>query len=581
MSGPESGQGDGNQPIPGDETYDVIVVGAGGAGMSAAITAAAHGLSTTIVEKSAYWGGSTSRSGGGVWIPDNRILKRDGVKDDREAARTYVRSIVGDVVSPDRIDAYIDRGPEALEFLIEHSPLDLEWVKNYSDYYPEAPGGRVGGRSCEPRPFDSRKLGDDFKTLHPPYTKSPLNVVVMQSDYRWLSTGLRHWKGPLRFMKVGMRFAWAKLTGKKLIAMGAALMSELLLGVRQAGIPLQLNTGLVDLVTENNRVVGIEVESGGTRRTLYARHGVVLACGGFEHNAEMRHKYQRQPIGSQWTTGAESNTGDGINAGLKIGAGVSFMEDAWWGPTIPLPRGPWFALSERALPGSIMINDRGQRFMNESLPYVEAVHQMYGGKFGQGEGPGENLPCWLVFDQTYRNRYMFASVSGRQPLPGSWFKSGVIAKADSLEALAEKIGVPADGLTQTTERFNEFAAKGVDEDYGRGVSKYDHYYGDITNKPNPSLGPLKKGPFYAVKMVPGDLGTKGGINTDASGRALRADGSAIDGLYAAGNTSAPVMGHTYAGPGATIGPAMVFGYLAALDIAAQAQQDRVKEEKAG
>ncbi|HEY9314022.1 3-oxosteroid 1-dehydrogenase [Williamsia sp.] len=580
MSGPDSGQG-GSEPTLGDETYDVIVVGAGGAGMSAAITAAAHGLETVILEKSQYWGGSTSRSGGGVWIPNNRILERDGVKDDRESARTYVRSIVGDVVSPERIDAYIDRGPEALDFLMEHSPLELEWVKNYSDYYPEAPGGRVGGRSCEPKPFDSRKLGADFKTMQPPYTKSPLNVVVMQSDYRWLSTGLRHWKGPLRAIKVGMRFIVAKLTGKKLIAMGAALMSELLLGVRQAGIPLQLGTGLVDLATENGRVVGVEVESDGIKRTLRARHGVVLACGGFEHNDEMRHKYQREPIGSQWTTGAESNTGDGINAGLKIGAGVSFMDDAWWGPTIPLPRGPWFALSERALPGSFMVNDRGRRFMNESLPYVEAVHQMYGGDFGQGDGPGENLPCWLVFDQTYRNRYMFASVSGRQPLPGNWFKSGVITKADSIEALAEKIGVPADGLTETTKRFNEFATKGTDEDFGRGVSQYDHYYGDITNKPNPSLGPLTKGPFYAVKMVPGDLGTKGGINTDAAGRALREDGSVIEGLYAAGNTSAPVMGHTYAGPGATIGPAMVFGYLAALDIAAQAQQDRVREEKAG
>jgi 3-oxosteroid 1-dehydrogenase len=570
----------GSEKTPVDETFDVIVVGAGGAGMSAAITAAAHGLETVIVEKSAYWGGSTSRSGGGVWIPDNEVLRRDGVKDDPEAARTYVRAIVGDVVAPERIDAYIDRGPEALDFLADHAPIELEWVKNYSDYYPEAPGGRVGGRSCEPKPFDSRKLGEDIKTLHPPYTKSPLNVIVMQSDYRWLSTGLRHWRGPLRAIKVATRFALAKLTGKRLIAMGAALTGELLLGVRAAGIPLRLNTPLVDLVTENGRVVGIVVESDGVTKTLRARHGVVLACGGFEHNDEMRHKYQREPIGSQWTTGAESNTGDGINAGLKIGAGVSFMEDAWWGPTIPLPRGPWFALSERALPGSFMVNARGRRFMNESLPYVEAVHRMYGGEFGQGEGPGENLPCWLVFDQTYRNRYMFASVSGRQPLPGKWFKSGVLTKADSLAELAEKIGVPADSLTQTAERFNEFAVKGKDEDFGRGVSQYDHYYGDLTNKPNPSLGPLTKAPFYAAKMVPGDLGTKGGINTDAAGRALRPDGSIIEGLYAAGNTSAPVMGHTYAGPGATIGPAMVFGYLAALDIASHAQRSRAAGEKA-
>ncbi|KQS00438.1 3-ketosteroid-delta-1-dehydrogenase [Williamsia sp. Leaf354] len=548
--------------------YDVVVVGAGGAGMSAAITAASQGLKTVIIEKSAYWGGSTSRSGGGVWIPNNSILERDGVKDDPEAARTYVRSIVGDVVAPERIDAYIDNGPKVLDFLSEHAPLDLEWVKNYSDYYPEAPGGRVGGRSCEPRPFNAKKLGADFANLHPQYTKAPLGVVVKQSDYRWLSTGLRHWRGPLKIMQVGLRMIWGRVTRKHLIGMGAALMSELLLGVRKLGVPLLLNTGLTDLVTENGRVVGVTVDADGTPTTIRARKGVILACGGFEHNEEMRKKYQREPIGTEWTTGAPSNTGDGINAGIKIGAAVSFMEDSWWGPTIMLPRGPWFALAERSLPCSFMVNTRGKRFMNESLPYVEAVHQMFGGEYGQGEGPGENIPAWLVFDQTYRDRYMFASVSGRQPLPGKWFTTGAVLKAGTLESLAEKMDVPADALVATAERFNGFARNGSDEDFGRGVSKYDHYYGDITNKPNPSLGELTKAPYYAVKMFPGDLGTKGGINTDVAGRALREDGSIIEGLYAAGNTSSPVMGHTYAGPGATIGPAMVFGYLAAMDIAA-------------
>ncbi|MGV9709087.1 3-oxosteroid 1-dehydrogenase [Gordonia sp. NPDC003424] len=553
------------------ETYDVIVVGAGAAGLSAAITAAANGLKTVLIEKSPYWGGSTSRSGGGVWIPNNSVLKRDGVDDTTEKAREYVHAIIGEHASAERIDAYIDRGPEALDSLMKHAPLDLEWVKNYSDYYPEAPGGRLGGRSVEPRPFDARALGDDLKTLHPQYTKAPLNMVVLQSDYRWLNTGLRHWRGPVRMGKVGARFFWARSRGKKLIAMGAALAAELLLGVRRLGVPLRLNTGLTDLLTEDGRVVGVIADAEGTPIEIRARHGVILACGGFEHNTEMRRKYQREPISSEWTTGAPSNTGDGINAGLKIGAAVSLMDDAWWGPTIPLPRGPWFGLSERAVPGTFMVNERGERFMNESLPYVEAVHQMYGGDFGQGSGPGENVPAWLVFDQTCRNRYLFAGVNARQPLPKKWFESGVVVKAGSIRELADKMGVPADALSNTTERFNGFARSGIDADFHRGESGYDHYYGDITNKPSPSLGALTKAPFYAVKMVPGDLGTKGGIDTDAAGRALRADGSVIDGLYAAGNTSAPVMGHTYAGPGATIGPAMVFGYLAALDAADKAR----------
>ncbi|MCM3894694.1 3-oxosteroid 1-dehydrogenase [Gordonia sputi] len=563
------------------ETYDVIVVGAGAAGLSAAITAAAQGLTTVIIEKSPYWGGSTSRSGGGVWIPNNSVLKRDGVDDTPERAREYVKAIIGEHAREDRIDAYIDRGPEALDFLMKHAPLDLEWVKNYSDYYPEAPGGRLGGRSVEPRPFDARALGDDLDTLHPQYTKAPLNMVVLQSDYRWLNTGIRHWRGPARMAKVGGRFFWARSRGKKLIAMGAALAAELLLGVRQAGVPLRLNTGLVDLLTDDGRVVGVRAESGGQQFDIRAEKGVILACGGFERNVEMRRKYQREPIGSDWTTGAPSNTGDGINAGIKIGAAVSLMDDAWWGPTIPLPRGPWFALSERSVPGTFIVNMRGERFMNESLPYVEAVHQMYGGEFGQGDGPGENVPAWLIFDQTCRNRYLFAGINARQPLPKKWFDSGVVVKADTISELADKIGVPADTLTTTTERFNGFAKSGVDADFHRGESGYDHYYGDITNKPNPSLGPVRKAPFYAVKMVPGDLGTKGGIDTDASGRARRPDGSVIEGLYAAGNTSAPVMGHTYAGPGATIGPALVFGYLAALDAAANTGQATPTSTTAG
>ena len=206
--------------------------------------------------------------------------------------------------------------------------------------------------------------------------------------------------------------------------------------------------------------------------------------------------------------------------------------------------------------------------MNESMPYVEACHQMYGGEFGQGEGPGENIPAWLVFDQQYRDRYIFAGLQPGQRIPKKWLESGVIVKADTLEELAEKTGLPADGFKATVERFNGFARTGVDEDFKRGESAYDRYYGDPTNKPNPNLGEISHGPYYAAKMVPGDLGTKGGVRTDVHGRALRDDGSIIEGLYAAGNVSAPVMGHTYPGPGGTIGPAMTFGYLAALHLAA-------------
>ncbi|NKR24188.1 3-oxosteroid 1-dehydrogenase [Rhodococcus hoagii] len=556
------------------QEYDIVVVGSGAAGMTAALTAAHKGLSVVVIEKAAHYGGSSARSGGGVWIPNNEVLKRDGVTDTVDAARTYLHNIIGDVVDPAKIDTYIDRGPEMLSFVMENSALELQWVPDYSDYYPEAPGGRLGGRSVEPVPFDGNRLGDDRKNLEPDYVKAPRNFVITQADYRWLNLLMRNRRGPLRAMKVGMRFLAAKARGKDLLVRGQALMAGLRLGLRDAGVPILLNTPLTELYTEDGAVRGVKAlvdgSDGPTEQIIRARHGVVLGSGGFEHNDEMRKKYQRAPIGTEWTVGAAANTGDGIVAGQKLGAAVEFMEDAWWGPSIPLTGGPWFALSERTLPGSMMVNTRGQRFGNEAAPYVEATHMMYGGKYGQGEGPGENIPTWMILDQRYRNRYTFAGITPRSPFPGRWLKAGVVVKADTIAELAEKAGLPAHALTETVERFNGFARNGKDEDFGRGDSGYDHYYGDPRLK-NPSLAEISKAPFYAIKMVPGDLGTKGGIRTDVDGRALREDGSVIEGLYAAGNCSSPVMGHTYAGPGATIGPAMTFAYLAVLDIADRAR----------
>jgi 3-oxosteroid 1-dehydrogenase len=559
-----------------EEQFDVVVVGSGAAGMTAALAAAKHGLSVVLLEKAAHFGGSTARSGGGVWIPNNEVLRRDGVQDSAEAARAYLHAIIGDAVPAERIDTYLERGPEALSFLLANSPLEMQWVPDYSDYYPEAPGGRLGGRSVEPKPFDRKRLGADRALLEPDYSDAPLNVTVTQADFRWATLALRHPRGILRVLRIGLRWILAMLTRKDLCARGQAFAAAVRLGLRGAGVPVLLETALEDLVVEDGRVAGVVVTQGNAQRTIRARHGVVLASGGFEHNEAMRKEYQREPIGTDWTVGAAANTGDGIRAGERLGAALAVMEDAWWGPSVPLTGGPWFCLAERTLPGGIMVNQRGVRFMNEAAPYVEAVHRMYGGPNGQGDGPGENIPCWMVIDQRYRNRYFFAGRSPRQPFPGRWYKSGTVVRADSLAELAGKIGVPADALTATVERFNGYARTGKDADFGRGDSGYDRYYGDPTVKPNPSLGAIDKAPFYAISIVPGDLGTKGGLVTDSAARVLRADGTAIEGLYAAGNASAPVMGHTYAGPGATIGPALTFGYLAALDIAERARAEEAR-----
>jgi 3-oxosteroid 1-dehydrogenase len=351
--------------------------------------------------------------------------------------------------------------------------------------------------------------------------------------------------------------------GRKMFAMGNAIAIGLRQGLLDAGVPVHYDTELTDLVIEDGRVVGVRVQHDGREAVVRARRGVILGSGGFERNLEMREKYQPQPTSVDWTTGSQFNTGGGILAGIAAGAQTDLMDDSWWGPTIPLPSGPWFALAERNLPGSIIVNQAGRRYMNEALPYVEAVHAMY-----EGEATGiGHVPSWMIVDQRYRNRYIFAGLFPRQPFPGRWYKIGTIRKASSIEELAAEIEVPAEALRATVDRFNGFARTGVDADFHRGESAYDKYYSDPTVKPNPSLHTIDEGPFYAVKIVPGDLGTKGGLVTDERSRVLRADGSVIPGLYAAGNCSSAVMGRTYAGPGATIGPALTFGYLAAETIA--------------
>ncbi|MCW2753774.1 MAG: fumarate reductase/succinate dehydrogenase flavoprotein domain protein [Marmoricola sp.] len=551
------------------DTVDVVVVGAGGAGMTAALAAARNGLDVLLVEKSSYFGGSTARSGGGVWIPGNYALVKAGQvdEDDAAASRTYLDSIVGDVVPKLRRDTYLDRGPEVMEFLKETTPVRFTWVPEYADYLPEAPGGRARGRTVEAIPLNAKFLGPELDRLHPPYGKAPANLIITQADYRKISLGTRTIKGPLVLIRATLMRLLTLLLGKKMYAMGNAIAIGLRKGLIDADVPVSYDTELTDLVIENGRVVGVKVLKDGSSTEIRATRGVILGSGGFEKNLEMREKFQPQPTSIDWTTGAPTNQGGGILAGIAAGAQIDLMDDSWWGPTIPLPNGPWFCLAERNLPGSIIVNAAGKRYMNEALPYVEAVHEIY-----KGEETGiTHVPSWMIIDQRYRNRYLFAGLGPRQPFPGRWLKEGVIRKASSIAKLAEQIDVPVDALTATVERFNGFAVTGVDEDFGRGESAYDQYYSDPTVKPNPSLHTIDQGPFYAVKIVPGDLGTKGGLVTDERARVLRADGSVIEGLYAAGNCSSAVMGNTYAGPGATIGPAMTFGYLAALDIAQTAK----------
>jgi 3-oxosteroid 1-dehydrogenase len=548
----------------GETEFDLVVVGSGAAGMTAALTAAVRGLRTVVIEKTEYFGGSTARSGGGVWIPQNAMLRKAGIADTPAEASAYLAYVAGESVPAGLRAAFLEHGPAMLDLVLANTPLGFEWVPNYSDYYPEAPGGKVSGRSVEPRLLDGGVLGSELAHLRPPYLPAPAGITVTQANYRWMSLGTSHPRAIWTTARVTGRMVVTKLRKRQLLSMGQALAAGLRAGLAKAGVPVWLNTPMTGLQVQDGRVTGVLVTRDGAAAVVRATRGVVLATGGFERSDDMRRRYQREPVATDWTVGSPGNTGEGILAGAAAGGVLDLMDESWWGPSIPLASGPVFCLAERSLPGSIFVNGAGERFVNEAAPYVDTVHVMY----DKHTADDPHIPCWMITDQRYRNRYVFTGLPPRKPLPRRWYKAGVVFRADSLAELAGQIGIPADGLAKTVAKFNDFARAGQDDDFGRGQSAYDHYYGDPNCKPNPNLAPLDRAPFYAIKIVPGDLGTKGGMRTDERARVLRADGGVVDGLYAAGNTSAMVMGRSYAGPGATIGPAMTFGYLAALDAAA-------------
>ena len=552
-----------NEARANEAQFDVVVVGSGAAGMTAALAAAHHGLRAVVLEKTEWFGGSTARSGGGIWAPGNEVLRKAGVRDTPEQARAYLAHVTGDCVPAERQRALLEHGPAMLALVRAGTPVDFAWVPDYADYYPEAPGGLAQGRSIEPVPLDGRALGAELAHLNPPYLPSPNGVTITQADYRWLSLGPRHPRAILAAAKVFGRLARTRVLRQRTLSMGQALAAGLRAGLMAKDVPVWLSTPMTGLHIEDGRVIGVQATRDGQPMLIRASLGVVLGAGGFERNEEMRRRYQRQPIGTEWTTGSAGNTGDAIAAGEAAGAALDLMDDAWWGPSIPVPGRPYFVLAERSLPGSLLVNGAGQRFVNESAPYVDAVHAMYE---GQSEGT-PHIPSWLIIDQRYRSTYVFAGRAPGKQLPRRWYAAGLVHRAASIAELAESAGLDPAALAKTVARFNEFAEAGQDEDFGRGDSAYDRYYGDPRRRPNPCLAPLRQAPFYAVQIVPGDLGTKGGLRTDERARVLRPDGTAIPGLYAAGNASAAVMGHSYAGAGATIGPAMTFGYIAALDLA--------------
>jgi 3-oxosteroid 1-dehydrogenase len=544
---------------------DLIVVGSGAGGMAAALAGARAGLRTVVFEKSPHFGGSTALSGGGVWIPRNEVLEEQGVPDTRERLLTYLEHTVGDDVSEARRAAFVDHGPAAVAMLRRHTPLSFTHMREYADYYPERPGGSAVGRAIEPAPFDAQRLGSERGRLNPSAYTAPFPMPVTSSAYRWMNLAARSVKGTWTGVSAVTKGLSGKVAGKEWITGGQALIAGMRLGLRAAGVELHTSSPLVDLLLEDGRVVGVEVELDGRRTEVRARHGVVLAAGGFERNQRMRHEHQSSVLDTEWSSAHRDNTGDVIELGQRIGADVALMDESWWFPSIPVPgRQPAPLLAERSLPGSLMVNGLGDRFFNEAVSYMEAGQII----LGLHSDRTPHVPAWLVFDQRYRNRYAFGGgILPRQELPGRWYREGLAHRAPDLPTLAAAIGVPADRLVATVGRFNLLARHGHDDDFGRGDSAYDRYYGDPRVRPNPCLAPLEEAPFHAVEVVPGDLGTCGGLQADEHARVLRADGAPIPGLYATGNVAANAMGRIYPGPGATIGSAITFGYIAAIHAA--------------
>ena len=542
-----------------DQSFDVIVVGSGAGGMTAALTARAAGASVLLLEKSPKYGGSTALSGGGIWAPNNPTLLREGLGDDPADVRAYLHAVIGDRVPAARIEAFAAAAPLALAFLEKQSRhLRFFWCRGYSDYHPEYPGGRPNGRSIEAMPFDKRQLGPMEADLLETGIQGPAGLWITATDFHDLNQVTRTWLGKRALLRAAGRVATNVVRKRRMATTGSALVGRLRLALAEAGVDVWLSAPVRSLVAEGGRVVGVTTERDGRPVRLGAHQGVILATGGFDHNPELRAKYL-SAVEHDWSMGAPTNTGDGIRIGEELGAALDLMDDAWWMPAIEQPKGKLFPLvSERSMPGSLIVNQAGRRFTNESAPYVNFIHDQLRLEAEQGG----HVPAWFVMDQRARRRYTFAGVAPYQPLPKSWFGIGTMHSSSTIEGLAAKIGVPAGALADTVESFNAAARKGRDDDFQRGESAYDRYYGDPT-LPNPCLNELVKAPYYAAKLVPGDLGTKGGLLTDEHSRVLKEDGSVIEGLYAVGNTSASVMGNEYAGAGATIGPSLTFGWVAA------------------
>ncbi|KUP97246.1 FAD-dependent oxidoreductase [Thermobifida cellulosilytica] len=531
------------------DEYDVIVLGTGAAGLTAAVTAARGGARVGLFEKAREVGGTTAWSGGHVWIPCNPHQAAIGVSDSKEEAFTYIMSLSRGLLEERLIRAYLDAGPEMVEFLDREAGTEFHAVPDFPDYHPEHPGGKPGGgRTIECPLFPFTELGEwQHRVTRTPYypnehltmSETSLGAVVPE---------------------VPSEEELARRAANDERGRGQALVGRLLKALLDLGVQPQVEHRARELVVADGRVRGVRFETPQGPREVRARRGVVLATGGFEWNEEYKRAFLRGPL--THPVSVPTNTGDGLYMAMKVGAMLGNMREAWWIPAADLPEGinsmnRAMINADRTRPRSIMVNRKGRRFTNEAANY-----NAFGGAFHVEDVTSfdyANLPSWLIFDQGYLRAYGTIGPHPAGEEPPAWLKG-----YPTLEALAEDVGLPADELVATVRRWNENVANGHDPDFGRGESAHDRWWGDPAYKRDVrgTLGPIDDPPYYAIKVVSGGLGTKGGPRTDEHARVLDLDGRVIEGLYAAGNVMASPFGMTYGGAGGTLGPAMVFGYLA-------------------
>ena len=554
---------------------DVLVIGTGASGMATAVTAASQGLKVVVVEKEARYGGTTARSGGWLWIPGTRLATEQGITEPAGAARTYLQHEATTHFDAARVDAFLANGPKAIDFFTRETCVQFDMPPVFPDYHAEAPGGQQGGRSMVARPFDGRQLGGRIKDLAPPLPELTVFGMMLGSG-KEIKHFMRAFKSVESFAYVTKRLARHFLQvlryGRGMtLTNGNALAGSLAKAAMDLDIPVWLSSPVSKLVAEFDGVTGAIVQRDGKRIRINAKRGVVLACGGFPFDIERRKElFPHAPTGKEhYSPAPEANTGDGLRLAEAVGGRVdgTLPHAAAWVPTSVTTRpdgskGVMPHFIDRAKPGVIAVTPKGKRFTNEGDSYHDFVQAMVAANKGEPE-----VSAWLLCDHRVLRNYGLGCVAPF-PLPfGRHLKSGYLKRGATIGELAKSIGIAPAVLQATVDEFNRGAANGEDPAFGKGSKAYNRYQGDELITPNPCVAPLADGPFYAIKLVVGDLGTFAGLVTDEKTRVLDAARKPIKGLYAVGNDAASVMGGNYPGAGITLGPALTFGYIAGLQLA--------------